>query len=120
MVYRPSEDLSTELCGPLCVNNRIRDNARRTVMTSIGNRKLVMVTALGLLAAPVFANESTPGNELAQARATCHADEVALSQVEHSTNSCSDDPKVIQARDTAEHSCGRAMKLMITAGLEPK
>jgi hypothetical protein len=83
--------------------------------------RIVLISGvMALLALPVMAEDASIQDQVAQARQTCRADQSRMAALERSAHWCTDDPKVIQARDTAERSCGEAMKLMVTAGMEPQ
>jgi hypothetical protein len=68
------------------------------------------------LAAPTLA----VNKDLADARSQCQGDQQTLQRLEANADWCTDDTELLRARDAAERSCGRAMQLMVSLGLEPK
>ncbi len=72
------------------------------------------------LASPCLAADKPTSEEIAKARADCHMQETRLERLEHDASWCTGDARLLQVRDAAEHSCGRAEDLMIAAGMEPK
>lgn len=78
--------------------------------------KLGLLVSLFALASPAVANQQ----ELADARAQCRGDQHTLQRLERNADWCIDDPSLLRARDAAERSCGRAMQIMVSMGLEPK
>jgi len=83
--------------------------------------KFILVSGvLALMALPALADDSPAKDQLTQARAKCRAEQSRLAPLERHAPWCTDDQNLIQARDAAERSCGEAVSLMITAGLEPK
>ena len=78
------------------------------------------ITAIVLSSATSVAAETPSSEDVTKARATCRAHQQTLQRLERNANWCTDDPALIQARDTAERSCGLAMQLMVAAGIEPK
>ena len=78
----------------------------------------ISVALLTMSAASAADRPST--DEIAKARAECHTQTARLQELERNASWCTDDAKLLQTRDAAEHSCGHAENLLIAAGIEPK
>jgi hypothetical protein len=85
------------------------------LLSRIGLATLVLASS-----GTVVAAERPSTEEIAKARADCHVQTVRLEQLERSAAWCTDDRKLLQTRDAAEHSCGHSEDLLIAAGIEPK
>ncbi len=79
-----------------------------------------LLIACGLaFSLPALADEGIKA-QVASARADCRVQQSRLQPLERNAKWCTDDQTLIRARDAAEASCGKAMKLMVVAGMEPK
>lgn len=70
--------------------------------------------------AATLASDQPSHEEIAKARARCHADQATLAKLERDANWCTGDARLLSVRDAAEHSCGHAEALLIAAGIEPR
>ena len=66
------------------------------------------------------ASDQPSPEQIAKARAQCHVDQAQLAKLERDASWCTGDAKLLSVRDAAEHSCGHAEQLLISAGIEPK
>ncbi|HZP11292.1 MAG TPA: hypothetical protein VFB36_02590 [Nevskiaceae bacterium] len=73
-----------------------------------------------LIASVASAADRPSADDIAKARAECHTQTARLAELERDASWCTDDQKLLQTRDAAEHSCAHSEDLLIAAGVEPK